>query len=76
MDIAQRWLFLACPGQWFAAYLVLGVGVEEQDVDGLELLDVSVTLKLLSHLGSDGGNGHGERVHLLNLGGLSEWSDF
>ena len=51
--------------------LVFLVCVEDQDIESLELLDVSMSLVLLSDLGSEGGNGHVQRVHLLNLGALS-----
>lgn len=44
--------------------------VEQEDIDGLQLLDVAVSLELLSHLCADGRNGHVERVHLLDLGCL------
>jgi hypothetical protein len=53
------------------AYLELGVAVVDEDVGGLELGDVAVTLELLPHLGANGGNGDVERVHGLDLGGLS-----
>ena len=56
--------------QWTTAYLVLLVRVEEKDIDGLQLLDVAVSLELLSHLCANGRDGHVERVHLLDLGGL------
>lgn len=51
-------------------HLELGVAVVDEDVDGLELRDVAVALELLPHLGPDGGNGHVEGVHGLDLGGL------
>lgn len=44
--------------------------VEKEDIDGWELLDVSVSLELLSHLCPDDGDGHVERVHLLDFGSL------
>jgi hypothetical protein len=50
--------------------LVFLVRVEQKDVDGLQLLDVTVSFKLLSHLCANGRDGHVERVHLLDLGGL------
>lgn len=46
------------------------MGVEEEDIDSLQLLDVTVSLELLSHLCADGRDGHVERVHLLDLGSL------
>lgn len=55
---------------WTPAYLVFLVRVEKKDIDGLQLLDVAVSFELLSHLCADGRDGHVERVHLLNLGGL------
>lgn len=54
------------------AYLELLVAVEEQHVDGPELVYVSVALEFLAHLGSQLGDGHAERVHVLDLRGL--WS--
>jgi hypothetical protein len=53
------------------AYLELGVAVVDEDVGGLELGDVAVTLELLPHLGANGGDGDVEGVHGLDLGGLS-----
>jgi len=35
-------------------YLVLLMGVEQKDIDSLQLLDVTVSLELLSHLCADG----------------------
>lgn len=52
------------------AYLEFDVAVVDEDVGGLELRDVAVALKLLPHLGADGGDGHVEGVHGLDLGGL------
>jgi hypothetical protein len=52
------------------ANLVFLVRVEQKDVDGLQLLDVTVSFELLSHLCANGRDGHVERVHLLDLGGL------
>jgi hypothetical protein len=37
--------------------------VEEENIDSLQLLDVAVSLELLSHLCANGRNGHVERVH-------------
>lgn len=56
--------------QGVGRYLVLLVRVEQEDIDSLQLLDVAVSLELLSHLCADGRNGHVERVHLLDLGSL------
>lgn len=53
-----------------AAHLVFLVRVEQKDIDGLQLLDIAVSLELLSHLCANGRDGHVERVHLLDLGGL------
>lgn len=53
------------------AYLELGVAVVDEDVGGLQLGDVAVTLELLPHLGANGGDGDVEGVHGLDLGGLS-----
>ena len=53
------------------AYLKLGVAVVDEDVGGLQLGDVAVTLELLPHLGANGGDGNVESVHGLDLGGLS-----
>jgi hypothetical protein len=52
------------------ANLVFLVRVEQKDVDGLQLLDVTMSFELLSHLCANGRDGHVERVHLLDLGGL------
>jgi hypothetical protein len=51
-------------------YLVFLVRVEQKDIDGLQLLDVTVSFELLSHLCADGRDGHVERVHLLDFGSL------
>lgn len=53
------------------SYLVLGVRLEQQHVDGRQLADEAVALKLLSHAVADDGDGHGHVVHGLHLGGLS-----
>lgn len=52
-------------------YLELLVAVEQQHIHRLQLRDISVPLKLLSDLGADGGDGHVERVHGLDLGRLN-----
>jgi hypothetical protein len=51
-------------------HLVLRIVLCEKDVDDRELVHVSVTLKLLPHPCSDDGDGEGNRVHGLDLGGL------
>lgn len=48
------------------------MALEEQDVNSGELANVAVLLELLADLGADGGYGHVERVHGLDLGGLYE----
>jgi hypothetical protein len=53
------------------AYLVLRVRVENEDIHRLQLLNISVSLKFLSDLGSYGGDWHVEGVHLLDLWRLS-----
>lgn len=53
-------------------FLVFLVGLEEQDVDCVQLSDVTVSLEFLSHLCPDGGDGHVQRVHGLDLGSRSE----
>ena len=50
--------------------LVLLVRVEKEDIDSLELLNVSVSLELLPHLGADSRDWHVERVHCLDLWSL------
>ena len=52
------------------AYLELGVAVVDEDVGGLQLGDVAVTLELLPHLGANGRHGHVQGVHGLDLGCL------
>lgn len=52
------------------SYLVLGVRLEEEDVCDRELVDVSVSLELLAYPGADGGDGHGQVVHSLDLRSL------
>jgi len=47
--------------------LIFLVRVEDQDIDGLELLDISVPLELLPDLGANGRNRHVQGVHLLDL---------
>ena len=42
----------------------------DQDIDGLELCDIAVTLELLPHLGADSRDGHVQGVHGLDLGSL------
>lgn len=50
--------------------LELRVALEQQDVDDTQLADVTVLLELLADLCADGGHGHVQRVHGLNLWGL------
>lgn len=50
--------------------LELGVALEQQDVDDAELAHVAVLLELLADLCADGGNGHVQGVHGLDLRGL------
>lgn len=50
--------------------LVLGVALEQQDVDDAELAHVTVLLELLADLCADGGHGHAQGVHGLDLRGL------
>jgi hypothetical protein len=50
--------------------LELSMALEEQHVNGGELANVAVLLELLADLGADGGYGHVQRVHGLDLGGL------
>lgn len=52
------------------AYLIVGMAPEDEDVHRRELVDESVALKLLPDASSDGGDGEGDRVHGLDLGGL------
>ena len=59
-----------CGGSRFLYYLELLVAVHEQHVHRLQLRHVSVPLELLPYLGADGGDGHVERVHGLDLGSL------
>lgn len=53
-------------------FLVFGMGLEEKNVDKSKLLGISVSLKLLTHSGSDRGYGHGHVVHGLDLGRSSK----
>lgn len=50
--------------------LELGVALVEQNINDAQLADVAVLLELLADLGTDDGNGHVQRVHGLDLGGL------
>jgi hypothetical protein len=50
--------------------LELGVALVEQNINNVQLADVAVLLELLANLGTDDGNGHVQRVHGLDLGGL------
>lgn len=51
-------------------HLKLLMAIEQQHVHRLELIHVSVSLELLPYLGANGGDGHVEGVHLLDLGAL------
>lgn len=46
------------------------MALEQQHINGAELLDVAVLLEFLTDLGSDGGDGHVQGVHCLDFGGL------
>lgn len=46
------------------------MALEQQHINGAELLDVAVLLEFLTNLGADGGDGHVQGVHGLDLGGL------
>lgn len=50
--------------------LELGVALEDQNVNSRELADIAMLLELLADLGANGGYGHVQRVHGLDLGGL------
>ncbi len=50
--------------------LELGVALEEQDIDDAQLADVAVLLEFLADLCADGGHGHAQGVHGLDLGAL------
>lgn len=52
-------------------YLVLGVVLQEKDVDDGDLVDESVLLELLSHPRPNRRDGHGDVVHPLDVGRLS-----
>lgn len=58
------------PGRRDRSHLVLGVRLEQENVHDGQLVRKSVSLKLLSHSGSDRRDGHGHVVHGLDLGGL------
>lgn len=49
------------------SYLVLGVRLEQEDVNGRQLADEPVALKLLPHAVADDGDGHGHVIHGLYL---------
>lgn len=51
-------------------YLEFLVAAEEQHIDCLYLIDVSMPLEFLPHFGPQLGYGHVERVHGLDLGSL------
>lgn len=46
------------------------MALEEEHIHNLQLADVAVLLKLLADLRADGGHGHVQGVHGLDLGGL------
>lgn len=50
--------------------LKLGVALEKEHIHYLQLTNIAVLLELLADLGADGGHGHVQRVHGLDLGGL------
>lgn len=50
--------------------LELGVALEEENVDDAQLADVAVLLKFLADLCADGGHGHAQGIHGLDLGAL------
>lgn len=50
--------------------LELGVALEQEDVNDAQLADVAVLLELLADLCADGGHGHAQGVHGLDLRGL------
>ena len=50
--------------------LIFSVALEEQDIDDAQLAHIAVLLEFLANLGADGGHGHVQRVHGLDLRGL------
>lgn len=52
--------------------LELLVRLEQQHVDGLQLVDEAVSLEFLPYLGAQRGDGEVEGVHGLDFGGLEE----
>ena len=58
------------PGRRDRPHLVLGVRLEQENIHDGQLVRKSVSLKLLSHSGSDRRDGHGHVVHGLDFGGL------
>jgi hypothetical protein len=58
-----------------SAYLIVGVALEKKNIDGGQLVDVSVALKLLPDAGPDGGDGVRDRVHGLDFGRLGRQSN-
>lgn len=58
---------MTCRGQ---TDLELGMALVQKHVDGLDLADVAVLLEFLANLGADGGYGHAQGVHSLDLRGL------
>lgn len=65
LQIQCRWtLTLACTN------LELGVALEQEHIHNLQLANITVLLEFLPDFGADGGHGHVERVHSLDLGRL------
>lgn len=56
--------------QWGPSYLEFLVAIEEQHIDGPQLVYISMPLELLSHLRPDRRHGEVQRVHGLDLGAL------
>lgn len=50
--------------------LELGVALKQQHINDRQLADVAVLLKFLADLRADGGYGHAQGVHGLDLRGL------
>lgn len=46
------------------------MALEKEHINNLQLANVAVLLELLANLGADGGHGHVQRVHGLDLWGL------
>lgn len=52
------------------SHLVVDVGLGDQNVGNVELVDITMPLKLLSYTGAEGGDGERDGVHGLDLGSL------